>query len=231
MPHQERESLKILLKKLPLKLRIFSRSDSMNVNKTHQDIVRPTKSHVLQPLISGVAAPRITAANKAPSRALNNVGDLGVFPANQRSDTHENNHGNHDRSEDGIKVRRSDGNLPGVQRINEQRIESTQQDGKHRHDQQHDCRQKNPYAVQTVWKTEHEPQADAERSVRHRRRSAAVRRAAFGCPCLIVVDELRKIAARIEKRGQCDRQKTGQRDLLFLIDGASSFHKRQSRCL
>ena len=32
--HQERESLKILLKKLPLKLRIFSRSDSMNVNKT-----------------------------------------------------------------------------------------------------------------------------------------------------------------------------------------------------
>ena len=51
-----------------------------------------------------------------------------------------------------------------------------------------------------LWKAEYEPQADAERGVRHRRRSAAVRRAAFGCPCLIVVDELRKIAARIEKR-------------------------------
>ena len=47
----------------------------------------------------------------------------------------------------------------------------------------------------------------------------------------VVVDELRKIAASIEKRGQCDRQKTGQRDLLFLIDGATPFHKRQSRCL
>ena len=100
-----------------------------------------------------------------------------------------------------------------------------------RHDKKYDCRQKDAHTVQTVWKTEHELQADTERSVRHRRRGAAVRRAAFGCPCLIVVDELRKIAARIEKRGQCDRQKTGQSDLLFLIDGASSFHKRQSRCL
>ena len=100
-----------------------------------------------------------------------------------------------------------------------------------RHDKKYDCRQKDAHAVQTVWKAEYEPEADTERSVRHRRRGAAVRRAAFGCPCLIVVDELRKIAARIEKRGQRDRQKTGQRDLLFLIDGASSFHKRQSRCL
>ena len=100
-----------------------------------------------------------------------------------------------------------------------------------RHDKKYDCCQKDAHAIQTVWKAEYEPQADAERGVRHRRRGAAIRRAAFGCPCLIVVDELRKIAARIEKRGQCDRQKTGQRDLLFLIDGASSFHKRQSRCL
>ena len=100
-----------------------------------------------------------------------------------------------------------------------------------RHDEKYDCRQKDSHTVQTVWKTEHELQADTERSVRHRRRGAAVRRAAFGCPCLIVVDELRKIAARIEKRGQYDRQKTGQRDLLFLIDGATPFHKRQSRCL
>ena len=100
-----------------------------------------------------------------------------------------------------------------------------------RHDKKYDCRQKNSHTVQTVWKAEYEPQADTERSVRHRRRGTAVRRAAFGCPCLIVVDELRKIAARIEKRGQCNRQKTGQCDLLFLIDGASSFHKRQSRCL
>ena len=100
-----------------------------------------------------------------------------------------------------------------------------------RHDKKYDCRQKDAHAVQTVWKAEYEPQADVERGVRQRRRGTAVRRAAFGCPCLIVVDELRKIATRIEKRGQCDRQKTGQRDLLFLIDGASSFRKRQSRCL
>ena len=100
-----------------------------------------------------------------------------------------------------------------------------------RHDKKYDCRQKDAHAVQTVWKAEYEPEADAERGVRHRRRGAAIRRAAFGCPCLIVVDELRKIAARIEKRGQRDGEKTGQRDLLFLIDGASSFHKRQSRCL
>ena len=97
-----------------------------------------------------------------------------------------------------------------------------------RHDKKYDCRQKDAHAVQTVWKAEYEPEADAERGVRHRRRGAAIRRAAFGCPCLIVVDELRKIAARIEKRGQRDRQKTGQRDLLFLIDGATPFHKRQS---
>ena len=38
-----------------------------------------------------------------------------------------------------------------------------------RHDKQYDCCQKDCHAVQTVWKTEHEPQADAERSVRHRR--------------------------------------------------------------
>ena len=100
-----------------------------------------------------------------------------------------------------------------------------------RHDKQYDCRQKDAHAVQTVWKAEYEPQADVERGVRQRRRGTAVRRAAFSCPCLIVVDELRKIAARIEKRGQRDRQKTGQRDLLFLIDGATPFHKRQSRCL
>ena len=100
-----------------------------------------------------------------------------------------------------------------------------------RHDKKYDCRQKDAHAVQTVWKAEYEPQADVERGVRQRRRGTAVRRAAFSCPCLIVVDELRKIAARIEKRGQCDRQKTGQRDLLFLIDGATPFHKRQSRCL
>lgn len=100
-----------------------------------------------------------------------------------------------------------------------------------RHDKKYDCRQKDSHTVQTVWKTEHELQADTERSVRHRRRGTAVRRAAFGCPCLIVVDELRKIAACIEKGGQRDRQKTGQRDLLFLIDGATSFHKQQSRCL
>ena len=100
-----------------------------------------------------------------------------------------------------------------------------------RHDKQYGCRQKDAHAVQTVWKAEHEPQADAERSVRHRRRSAAVRRAAFGCPHLVVVDKLREIAASIEKCGQRDGQKTGQRDLLFLIDGATSFHKRQSRCL
>ena len=73
-----------------------------------------------------------------------------------------------------------------------------------RHDEKYDCRQKDAHAVQTVWKAEYEPQADVERGVRHRRRSAAIRRAAFGCPCLIVVDELRKIAARIEKRGQRD---------------------------
>lgn len=100
-----------------------------------------------------------------------------------------------------------------------------------RHDKKYDCRQKDAHAVQTVWKAEYEPQADVERGVRQRRRGTAVRRAAFSCPCLIVVDELRKIAARIEKRGQSDGQKTGQSDLLFLIDGASSFHKRQSRCL
>ena len=100
-----------------------------------------------------------------------------------------------------------------------------------RHDKKYDCRQKDSHAVQTVWKTEHEPQAGAERGVWHRRRSAAVRHTAFSCPCLIVVDELRKIAARIEKCGQRDRQKTDQRDLLFLIDGATPFHKRQSRCL
>ena len=100
-----------------------------------------------------------------------------------------------------------------------------------RHDKKYDCRQKDAHAVQTVWKAEYEPQADAERGVRQRRRGTAVRRAAFGYPCLIVVDELRKITARIEKRGQRNRQKAGQRDLLFLIDGASSFHKRQSRCL
>ena len=70
-----------------------------------------------------------------------------------------------------------------------------------RHDKKYDCRQKDAHAVQTVWKAEYEPEADAERGVRHRRRSAAVRRAAFGCPHLVVVDELRKIAARIEKRG------------------------------
>ena len=73
-----------------------------------------------------------------------------------------------------------------------------------RHDKKYDCRQKDAHAVQTVWEAEHELQADTERSVRHRRRGTAVRRAAFGCPCLIVVDELRKIAARIEKRGQRD---------------------------
>ena len=32
-----------------------------------------------------------------------------------------------------------------------------------------------------------------------------------------------------EKRSQRDGQKTGQRDLLFLIDGASSFHKRKAQ--
>ena len=100
-----------------------------------------------------------------------------------------------------------------------------------RHDEKYDCRQKDSHAVQTVWKVEYEPKADAERGVRHRRRGAAIRRAAFGCPCLIVVDELRKIAASIEKGSQCDGEKTDQNDLLFLIDGASSFRKRQSRCL
>ena len=73
-----------------------------------------------------------------------------------------------------------------------------------RHDEKYDCRQKDSHTVQTVWKTEHELQADTERSVRQRRRSAAVRRAAFGCPRLVVVNELREIAASIEKRGQRD---------------------------
>ena len=100
-----------------------------------------------------------------------------------------------------------------------------------RHDKKYDCRQKDAHAVQTVWKAEYEPQADAERGVRHRRRGTAVRRAAFGRPCLIVVDELRNVAASIEKGSQRDGEKTDQNDLLFLIDGASSFRKRQSRCL
>ena len=73
-----------------------------------------------------------------------------------------------------------------------------------RHDKKYDCRQKDAHAVQTVWKAEYEPEADAERSVWQRRRSAAVRRAAFGCPRLVVVNELREIAASIEKRGQRD---------------------------
>ena len=45
------------------------------------------------------------------------------------------------------------------------------------------------------------------------------------------VPDLREIAASIEKGSQRDRQKTGQRDFLLFIDGASSFRKQQSRCL
>ena len=75
--------------------------------------------------------------DQAPGELLRQFLRIGILPAGHRTDGHQEDERKHQRTEHGVKVRRSDRDLAGVERVEEERIERAEKHGAHRDDQKH----------------------------------------------------------------------------------------------
>ena len=75
-------------------------------------------------------------ADEAPGKTAGELNRISILPAGERTDRHKEDHREHQRTEDGVEVRRPDRDLPGVQRIEEERIKGAEEHGAHRDNEQ-----------------------------------------------------------------------------------------------
>ena len=74
---------------------------------------------------------------KDDPQPLGELREISLLPTGKGCHTEQEEHRQHQGTEHGVKVRRTNGNLAGIERIQEERIERTEQDSAHRHNEQH----------------------------------------------------------------------------------------------
>lgn len=75
--------------------------------------------------------------NEAPGELARELLGIGVLPARERTHAHQKDAGQHQRTEDGVEVRGTHGDLARVERVKEERIKRAEEHGAHGHDEQH----------------------------------------------------------------------------------------------
>ena len=75
--------------------------------------------------------------DEAPGELAGERLRIGVLPAGERTHAHQEHARQHERTEDGVKVRGADRDLACVERVEEERIERAEKHGTHGHDEQH----------------------------------------------------------------------------------------------
>ena len=76
---------------------------------------------------AAAARPTTAAASQRPAQGAGQFGELGLLPARERADAHQEQHRRHQRHEHRVEVRRADRDLAEAQRVDQQRIQRAEQ--------------------------------------------------------------------------------------------------------
>ena len=81
-----------------------------------------------------------------PAQPRGDLGKARALPACERPDSHQEERRRHERSEHGLEIRRTDGELAQAQCVERKRIQRAEEDGPGRDDEQHVVREQHRLA-------------------------------------------------------------------------------------